>query len=90
MTSGALGACIAPFSAFQEKRIAELEELMEINEQIKEEVANLEAENKRLGTQVDDLETSVKRYIFQTDSFDILSLPEYSQKLPHYNLCYSV
>lgn len=60
LTSGALGACIAPFSAFQEKRIAELEELMEINEQIKEEVANLEAENKRLGTQVDDLETSVK------------------------------
>ena len=59
LISGALGLVLAPYAAFQQRKITEIEALKETNEVMQDEVAHLTAENSRLQAQVQQIEKSV-------------------------------
>lgn len=59
LISGVLGLVLAPYAAFQQRKITQVETLKETNEALQGEVAHLTAENDRLQSQVQQIETSV-------------------------------
>lgn len=59
LISGVLGLLLAPYAAFQQRKITEVEALKETNEVMQGEVTHLTAENSRLQAQVQQIEKSV-------------------------------
>ena len=59
LISGVLGLLLAPYAAFQQRKITEVEALKETNEVMQGEVTHLTAENSRLQAQVRQIEKSV-------------------------------
>jgi len=57
--SGTIGAGIAPYAAFQQQKLTEVEALRETNQRMEEEVNILKEENERLQGAIKDLEGSV-------------------------------
>uniref|UniRef100_A0A7S2MJT9 Uncharacterized protein n=1 Tax=Helicotheca tamesis TaxID=374047 RepID=A0A7S2MJT9_9STRA len=58
--SGVLGLGIGPYAAIQERKIAEVKSLMEVNDAMERELEQFRAENERLNENVGKLEGSVK------------------------------
>uniref|UniRef100_A0A7S1ZD06 Uncharacterized protein n=1 Tax=Ditylum brightwellii TaxID=49249 RepID=A0A7S1ZD06_9STRA len=58
--SGAIGVGLAPYSALQERKIAEVKALKEVNEAMERELGQYKEQNERLHKTVGELEGSVK------------------------------
>lgn len=57
--SGVIGAALSPYAAVQQRKITDIDALQITTEKMKEEVAQLEAENTKLESSVKQLESSV-------------------------------
>lgn len=72
--SGVLGLVLAPYAAFQQRKITEIESLKETNEVMQEEVAHLTAENGRLQAQVQQIEKSVSNLSQLEDTLEAVNV----------------
>jgi len=57
--SGILGCILSPYAAIQQEKLTQTEALDQTNDRMEEEVAQLTQENKRLATQVREIEETV-------------------------------
>lgn len=61
--SGCLGVAVAPYAVIQQQKLTQCEALKQTNERMGEEVTQLKEENVRLQSTVQQLETSVVKYV---------------------------
>jgi hypothetical protein len=61
LTAGTIGALLAPYVAFQQQKITDVQALSETNQRVQEEVQQLQQENGKLQAQVTDLTESVHK-----------------------------
>jgi len=73
LISGVLGLVLAPYAAFQQRKITQVEALKETNEVMHEEMAHLAAENNRLQTQVQQIEKSVSNLSQLEDTLEAVN-----------------
>jgi hypothetical protein len=61
LTAGSIGVLLAPYVAFQQQKITDVQALSETNKRVQEEVQQLQHENGKLQAQVEDLAKSVQK-----------------------------
>ena len=61
LTAGTIGALLAPYVAFQQQKITDVQALSETNKRVQEEVQQLQQENGKLQAHVTDLTESVHK-----------------------------